>query len=67
VEEGTPAERESRKRLYNILADRPETVARFLVPRILAARKNGAHIEWLTSRKAMFRFMTSGLARRKLL
>jgi NAD(P)-dependent dehydrogenase (short-subunit alcohol dehydrogenase family) len=67
AEEGTPAERESRKKLYNILADKPETVARFLVPRILAARKNGTHIAWLTGRKAMFRFMTAGLARRKVL
>jgi NAD(P)-dependent dehydrogenase (short-subunit alcohol dehydrogenase family) len=67
VDDGTPAERESRKKVYNILADKPETVARFLVPRILAARKNGTHIAWLTGRKAMFRFMTAGFARRKVL
>ena len=67
AEEGTPAERESRRKLYNILADKPETVAGFLAPRILAARKNGTHIAWLTGRKAMFRFMTAGFARRKLM
>lgn len=53
--------------VFNILADTPETVAAFLVPRILAARKNGTHIAWLTTAKIMFRFMTAGIARRSVM
>jgi len=67
IERGTPLERERAKKLFNILADKPETVARFLVPRILAARKSGTHIAWLSGRKIMLRFATSGLARRKVI
>lgn len=55
------------QRVFNILADRPETVAAFFVPRILANRKNGAHIEWLTGGKAMGRFMAAPFHKRKLI
>lgn len=58
---------ERTKKVYNILADKPETVAAFLAPRILAARKSGKHIAWLTSGKIMFRFMTAGIAKRKVI
>ena len=59
--------RERAKKAFNILADTPETVAAFLVPRILAARKTGTHIAWLTTGKIMARFMTAGLTRRKVM
>ncbi len=55
------------KTVFNILADTPETVAAFLVPRILAAKKNGTHIAWLTNPKIMFRFMTAGIAKRSVM
>jgi NAD(P)-dependent dehydrogenase (short-subunit alcohol dehydrogenase family) len=55
---------ERTKRVFNILADKPETVAAFLVPRILACKKSGALIAWLTNRKILWRFMTAGLAKR---
>jgi NAD(P)-dependent dehydrogenase (short-subunit alcohol dehydrogenase family) len=58
---------ERTKKVFNILADTPETVAAFLVPRILAAKKTGARIAWLTSGKIMFRFMTAGIARRRVI
>lgn len=57
---------ERQKRLFNILADKPETVARFLAPRILLNRKNGAHIVWLTNAKAAWRFATAGIFKRDL-
>ncbi len=50
-------------RVFNTLADRPETVARFFVPRILENRKNGIQIAWLSGWKAASRFM--GLSRRR--
>ncbi len=53
--------------VFNILADTPETVAAFFVPRILAARKNRTHIAWLTNGKIMFRFMTAGIAKRSVM
>jgi NAD(P)-dependent dehydrogenase (short-subunit alcohol dehydrogenase family) len=58
---------ERARKVFNVLADKPETVARFLVPRILAARKNGAHIAWLTGRKIMARFMLAGITRRQVM
>lgn len=58
---------ERTKRVFNIIADRPETVASFLAPRILAAKKSGTLIAWLTGPKIMFRFMTAGLVKRKVM
>jgi NAD(P)-dependent dehydrogenase (short-subunit alcohol dehydrogenase family) len=58
---------ERTKHVFNILADRPETVAAFLAPRILAARRTGALIAWLTGPKILFRFLFAGLLRRKVM
>lgn len=55
------------RKLFNILADRPETVAKFFVPRMLRNTKNDAHIVWLTNRKATWRFMTAMLRKDRLL
>lgn len=55
------------KKIFNILADKPETVAAFFVPRIMANMKQNAQIAWLTSSKAMMRFITAPFARRKLI
>lgn len=62
-----PVAWERTRRVFNILADTPETVAAFLAPRILAARKNGAHVAWLTVPKILLRFLTAGLARRRVM
>jgi len=53
-------------RIFNILADKPETVARFFVPRILDNKKNNAQIAWLTNRKAAWRFMTAPFRKGRL-
>ncbi len=53
--------------VFNALADRPETVAGFFVPRILSNKKNDAHIVWLTGAKTMWRFITSAFKKRKLI
>jgi NAD(P)-dependent dehydrogenase (short-subunit alcohol dehydrogenase family) len=58
---------ERTKRVFNILADRPETVAAYLAPRVLAARRTGALIAWLTGPKIMFRFLFAGILRRKVM
>ncbi len=58
---------ESFKKVFNILADKPETVAAYLVPKMLANTKQNAHIMWLTNIKAGLRFMSAPLSKRKLI
>lgn len=55
---------EKTKKVYNILGDYPDVVAAFLTDGILSNAKNNAHIEWLTSSKAAWRFMTAGFHKR---
>ena len=52
------------KKVYNILGDYPDVVAKFLVNGILKNKKNNTKIEWLTSKKAAWRFMTSAFNKR---
>lgn len=55
------------RRLFNILADRPETVAKFFIQKMLNNRKNNVQISWLTNRKAAWRFLTARYRKEKLL
>jgi len=55
---------EKTKKVYNILGDYPDVVANFLVNGMLKNTKNNAKIEWLTTRKAAWRFMTAGFNKR---
>ncbi len=55
---------EKTKKVYNILGDYPGVVARFLVNGMLKNNKNNAKIEWLTTKKAAWRFMTSSFNKR---
>lgn len=58
---------QSFKKIFNILADRPETVAAYFVPRILENTKNNAHIVWLTNTKSMLRFIAAPIKKRQLI
>ncbi len=64
--EGKILAREETVKIFNILGDRPETVAKFLVERIKQNPANGAHIEWLTNTKAAMRFAKSRFIKRDL-
>ena len=55
------------RKIFNILADRPETVSVFLVGRMLKNNRNNASIAWLTNSKAMMRFAVSSFKKRKLI
>lgn len=55
------------RKIFNILGDKPETVAKFFIPKILGNTKNDAQIAWLTNRKAAWRFMTAGLRKNRLI
>jgi NAD(P)-dependent dehydrogenase (short-subunit alcohol dehydrogenase family) len=63
-------EGERRKRtiaVFNALADRPERVAAYLVPRMLAARRSGVRIAWLKGAKIMWRFMSAPFIKRHMI
>ncbi len=61
-----PAEWEGERRIFNILADRVETVTPYLAEQVLKNTKNGTRIQWLTRRKAFWRFLTSSFNKRDL-
>lgn len=54
------------KRIFNILGDHPETTAPALADMILANKKNGATIRWMSTGKLMWRFMTASFNKRDL-
>lgn len=54
------------RKIFNILGDKPETVAHFLVPKMLSNKRNGAHFQWLTNVKAAGRFAKSMVVKRDL-
>lgn len=54
------------QKIFNILADRPETVAKFFVPRMLKNTNNDRQIAWLTGGKAAWRFLTAPLRKGRL-
>jgi NAD(P)-dependent dehydrogenase (short-subunit alcohol dehydrogenase family) len=64
-EKGTE-EWERAKRVFNILADKVETVTPWLAKKILENKKNGARISWLTGPKVMTRFLSAPLRKREL-
>lgn len=52
------------KKVYNILGDYPDVIARFLVDKMLKNNKNGVRFNWLTNGKASWRFMTCAFNKR---
>jgi NAD(P)-dependent dehydrogenase (short-subunit alcohol dehydrogenase family) len=66
-EKTSPEKWERTARVFNILADQPETVAAFLAPRVLAARKSGTRIAWLTNAKVMRRFLAAPFVKRHII
>jgi len=55
---------EKTKKIYNILGDYPETIAKFMVEKIINNTKNNVKFTWLTNKRAAWRFMTSGFNKR---
>ena len=47
------------KKVYNILGDHPNVVAKYLVNKMINNTNNGIRITWLTKRKATWRFIRS--------
>jgi len=68
--DGTPSEvleHDNFKRIFNILADHPQPVAKYLVKAMLSNQKNDVQLAWLTNRKVIWRFVTSPFKKRRLL
>jgi short-subunit dehydrogenase len=61
-----PEDWEDAKRIFNILADRVETVTPWLARQVLANTKNGARIRWLSKGKSMGRFLMAPFRQRDL-
>jgi NAD(P)-dependent dehydrogenase (short-subunit alcohol dehydrogenase family) len=57
---------ERAKRIFNILADRVETVCPWLAGQVLANKKHGARISWLTRPKIMIRFLMAPFRKRDM-
>lgn len=55
---------EKTKKIYNILGDYPETIANFMVDKIVENKKNNVQFKWLTNGRASWRFMTSWMNKR---
>ena len=62
--ENDPERWEEAKRIFEILADRVETVAPWIADRVLENRKNGARLQWLSRGKVMVRFLTAPFVKR---
>lgn len=62
--EAHPEDRERTVRVFNILADRVETVAPWLARQVLENKTNGARIVWLTRTKILSRFLLAPLQKR---
>ena len=50
---------EKNKKIYNILGDKPDIVAKYLVNKMVVNTNNNVRINWLTGRKTALRFMAS--------
>ena len=53
-------------RIYNILANDPETVTPFLVRKMIENKIHGAKISWLSSWKVMMRFLYAPFSKRDI-
>jgi len=64
--EERPEDWERAKRVFNILADRVETVAPWLAEKALANKRKGVRIKWLGTTKLVGRFVMSRFVKRDL-
>ena len=62
-----PQQWEKAKRVFNILADRVETVAPWLAQRVLENHKHGAIISWTNPAKIGWRFLTAPFIHRRVI
>ena len=61
-----PEEWEDARRIFNILAEKVETVTPYIVKEVLENKKNGRIINWVTPGKILWRFATASFSKRDL-
>jgi hypothetical protein len=64
---GKPEEWQKASRIFNIIADRVETVTPWLAQKVLENQKNGVRIAWGSSAKITWRFLTAPFIKRKII
>jgi NAD(P)-dependent dehydrogenase (short-subunit alcohol dehydrogenase family) len=64
--QGKPDEWEEAKRIFNILADRVETVTPWLAEKVVNNERTGVRFAWLSRLKVLGRFLTAPFGRRDL-
>ncbi len=64
--EGRPQDWERARRIFNIIADRVETVTPWIAKRVLENDKNGARISWISSARIFFRFLQAPFVKRNV-
>lgn len=64
---GSAEDWERTKWAINVLGEKVETIAPWVVEQVLKNDKNGAHISWLSGPKVMLRFLTAPITKRKII
>ena len=64
--DGRPVEWERAKRVFNILAERVETVSPWIAEKVLANSRSGVRIQWLTPSRLAFCVLRALVTRRDL-
>jgi hypothetical protein len=64
--EGKPAEWERAKKVFNVLAERIETVTPWIADKVLANTKTGIRIQWLTPSRLGFCVLRALFSKRDL-
>lgn len=57
---------EKNKKVYNILGDYPETIAKYIVPKIIKNKYTNVKFAWLTNRRAFLRFIKAMFVKRDI-
>lgn len=55
---------EKTKKVYNILGDYPDVIAKYLVKKVIENDSNNVRFTWLTNTKASLRFMSAPFNKR---
>lgn len=55
---------EKTKKIYNILGDYPDTIAKYMVGKILKNNKNNVKFTWLSNKRAFIRFLKAPFSKR---
>jgi NAD(P)-dependent dehydrogenase (short-subunit alcohol dehydrogenase family) len=58
---------EQGRRIFNILGDRVETVTPWLAQKMLENERSGARIDWLTTPKILWRFLSASFRKRDII